>query len=297
MISSFLGCDRISRTSGGRPHDLGGAVELLEGDAVRVRFASSPWAADVIVRGSSVIASQNSIEHDHMSTLRLQAGPRAHRARDRGRGARGVGVRDRHHRANLPGAPRAGERRAPPDRRDGLRPHPHGSAAGRHRRRAAAAGGRRDGRWRRWRATSSSCWSTRRAAGVPVEALAADAKRLLREPIDLARARRRRRGAGRREPASIARRRGCRTRPGCSRCSSRTTGAAEATALAEAMNQRAPMAVRVNTARIARDDADRAARPRSTSSRARRRCRRSGWCSRRGSTRSGCRRSATGCSR
>ena len=53
-------------------------------------------------------------------------------------------------------------------------------------------------------------------AGVPVEALAADVKRLLREPIDLSRACRARTRAWAGGPAWIARRRGCRTRPGCS---------------------------------------------------------------------------------
>ena len=51
-----------------------------------------------------------------------------------------MGVRDRHHRAHVPGAPRAGQRRAPADRRDGVRTHPHGSPAGRDRRRAGGGG-------------------------------------------------------------------------------------------------------------------------------------------------------------
>src|SRR6185436_15439296 len=89
-------------------------------------------------------------------------------------------------------------------------------------------------------------------AGVPVEALAADAKRLLREPIDLARA--------------IGDDAGLGGRTGLDREATRLSyptwlfeawvedyGATEAAALAEAMNQRAPMAVRVNTARVARD--------------------------------------------
>src|SRR5215510_885804 len=83
-------------------------------------------------------------------------------------------------------------------------------------------------------------------SGVPVEALAADVKRLVREPIDLARA------AG--EDAGLG------GRTGIDREAIRLSyptwlleawvadyGAAEATALAEAMNQRAPLAVRVNT--------------------------------------------------
>ena len=89
-------------------------------------------------------------------------------------------------------------------------------------------------------------------SGVPVEALVADAKRLVREPIDLARALGDDAGLG--------------GRTGIDREATRLSyptwlmeawvadyGAAEATALAEAMNQRAPLAVRVNTARIGRD--------------------------------------------
>jgi 16S rRNA (cytosine967-C5)-methyltransferase len=89
-------------------------------------------------------------------------------------------------------------------------------------------------------------------AGVPVDALAADVKRLVREPIDLARA--------------CADDAGLEGRTGVDREATRLSyptwlleawvedyGAADATALAEAMNQRAPLAVRVNTARIGRD--------------------------------------------
>jgi 16S rRNA (cytosine967-C5)-methyltransferase len=89
-------------------------------------------------------------------------------------------------------------------------------------------------------------------AGVPIEALAADVKRLSREPIDLARA------CG--DDAGLG------GRQGIDREATRLSyptwlleawtadyGAAEASALAEAMNQRAPMAIRVNTTRIARD--------------------------------------------
>jgi len=89
-------------------------------------------------------------------------------------------------------------------------------------------------------------------AGVPVEALGADAKRLSREPIDLSRA--------------VADDAGLAGRTGVDREATRLSvptwlyeawvadyGAAEASALAEAMNQRAPLAVRVNTTRIARD--------------------------------------------
>lgn len=89
-------------------------------------------------------------------------------------------------------------------------------------------------------------------AGVPAEALAADVKRLVREPIDLARA--------------VADDAGLGARTGIDREATRLSfptwlleawtadyGAGEATALAEAMNQRAPLAVRVNTARIGRD--------------------------------------------
>jgi 16S rRNA (cytosine967-C5)-methyltransferase len=88
--------------------------------------------------------------------------------------------------------------------------------------------------------------------GVPIEALAADAKRLSREPIDLSRA--------------VADDAGLGGRTGVDREATRLSyptwlleawvadyGAAEATALAEAMNQRAPMAVRVNTTRVGRD--------------------------------------------
>ena len=91
-------------------------------------------------------------------------------------------------------------------------------------------------------------------AGVPVEALAADAKRLVREPLDLHLAR------------AVGDDAGLGGRSGLDREATRLSyptwlleawvedyGAAEATALAEAMNQRAPMAVRVNTARIARE--------------------------------------------
>ena len=89
-------------------------------------------------------------------------------------------------------------------------------------------------------------------SGVPVEALVADAKRLVREPIDLARALGDDAGLG--------------GRTGIDREATRLSyptwlmeawvadyGAADATALAEAMNQRAPLAVRVNTTRIGRD--------------------------------------------
>src|SRR3954470_65243 len=89
-------------------------------------------------------------------------------------------------------------------------------------------------------------------SGVPVEALAPDAKRLSREPIDLGRA------CG--DDAGLG------GRTGVDREATRLSyptwlleawiadyGVAEATALAEAMNQRAPLAVRVNTARIGRD--------------------------------------------
>jgi 16S rRNA (cytosine967-C5)-methyltransferase len=87
--------------------------------------------------------------------------------------------------------------------------------------------------------------------GVPVDALAADAKRLSREPIDLARACDDDAGLG--------------GRTGLEREATRLSYptwlleawmadyGAEASALAEAMNQRAPLAVRVNTARIGRD--------------------------------------------
>ncbi len=89
-------------------------------------------------------------------------------------------------------------------------------------------------------------------SGVPVEALAIDVKRLVREPFDLSRA--------------IADDAGLGGRTGLDREATRLSyptwlleawvadyGAAEATALAEAMNQRAPMAIRVNTTRIGRD--------------------------------------------
>jgi 16S rRNA (cytosine967-C5)-methyltransferase len=89
-------------------------------------------------------------------------------------------------------------------------------------------------------------------AGVPVDALAADVKRLSREPIDIGRA--------------CADDAGLGGRTGVEREATRLSyptwlleawaadyGAGEATALAEAMNQRAPMAVRVNTTRIGRD--------------------------------------------
>src|SRR5436190_7962559 len=89
-------------------------------------------------------------------------------------------------------------------------------------------------------------------SGVPVEALAADVRRLSREPIDLSRA-----GA---DDAGLG------GRSGIDREATRLSyptwlmeawvadyGAADATALAEAMNQRAPLAVRVNTTRIGRD--------------------------------------------
>jgi 16S rRNA (cytosine967-C5)-methyltransferase len=89
--------------------------------------------------------------------------------------------------------------------------------------------------------------------GVPVEALATEAKRLSREPIDLARAAA--------EDAGLA------GRTGLDREATRLSyptwlleawvadyGAAEATAIAEAMNQRAPLAVRVNTTRVSREE-------------------------------------------
>jgi 16S rRNA (cytosine967-C5)-methyltransferase len=88
--------------------------------------------------------------------------------------------------------------------------------------------------------------------GVPVEALAADVKRLSREPIDLSRA--------------LGDEAGLSGRTGVDREATRLSvptwlleawmadyGAADASALAEAMNQRAPLAVRVNTTRIGRD--------------------------------------------
>jgi len=89
-------------------------------------------------------------------------------------------------------------------------------------------------------------------AGAPVEALAADAKRLEREPLDLSRA--------------VGDEAGLGGRTGVDREATRLSvptwlleawvadyGATEASALAEAMNQRAPLAVRVNTTRVARD--------------------------------------------
>ena len=88
--------------------------------------------------------------------------------------------------------------------------------------------------------------------GIPVEALAADAKRLSRESIDLA-------------PA-VGEEAGLEGRTGFDREATRLSyptwlleawvadhGAAEASALAEAMNQRAPLAVRVNTTRVSRE--------------------------------------------
>jgi 16S rRNA (cytosine967-C5)-methyltransferase len=89
--------------------------------------------------------------------------------------------------------------------------------------------------------------------GVPVEALAADARRLLRAPVDL--------GAALGDEAGLGR------RAGLDREATRLSyptwlvemlaeqlGQAEALVLAEAMNRRAPLAVRVNTARVSRDE-------------------------------------------
>jgi 16S rRNA (cytosine967-C5)-methyltransferase len=88
--------------------------------------------------------------------------------------------------------------------------------------------------------------------GVPAEALAAEAQRVLRAPIDMALAAAEDAGLGR--------------RTGLDREAARLSyptwliemlaadmGEAEALALAEAMNRRAPLAVRVNTARIGRE--------------------------------------------
>jgi 16S rRNA (cytosine967-C5)-methyltransferase len=88
--------------------------------------------------------------------------------------------------------------------------------------------------------------------GIPAEALAADARRLARAPLDLERA------AG--DDAGLGK------RTGIDREAARLSyptwlverlaeqlGAAEALALAEAMNRRAPLAVRVNTARTSRE--------------------------------------------
>jgi len=88
--------------------------------------------------------------------------------------------------------------------------------------------------------------------GVPIEALASDATRLSREPIDLARA--------------VGEDAGLEGRTGLEREATRLSyptwlleawvadyGAAEASAIGEAMNQRAPMAVRVNTTRVSRE--------------------------------------------
>src|SRR5215831_13916674 len=89
--------------------------------------------------------------------------------------------------------------------------------------------------------------------GVPVEALAAETKRLLRAPIDLSRA------VG--DDAGLGSRRGLERE--AVRLSYPTWlcellvedhGEAEGLALAEAMNRRAPLAIRANTARIARED-------------------------------------------
>jgi 16S rRNA (cytosine967-C5)-methyltransferase len=88
---------------------------------------------------------------------------------------------------------------------------------------------------------------------VPIEALAADARRLLRAPVDL--------GAALGDEAGLGR------RTGLDREATRLSyptwlvemlaeqlGQAEALVLAEAMNRRAPLAVRVNTARVSRDE-------------------------------------------
>jgi 16S rRNA (cytosine967-C5)-methyltransferase len=89
--------------------------------------------------------------------------------------------------------------------------------------------------------------------GVPVEALAPETKRLLRAPIDLSRA------VG--EDAGLGARRGLERE--AVRLSYPTWlielfvedhGEAEGLALAEAMNRRAPLALRANTARITRED-------------------------------------------
>ena len=107
-------------------------------------------------------------------------------------------------------------------------------------------------RWLRSRATSSNCWSTRRGRVSPSRRWRRTRSGCSREPIDLARA--------------VGDDAGLGGRSGLDREATRLSyptwlleawvadyGAAEATALAEAMNQRAPMAVRVNTARIARE--------------------------------------------
>jgi hypothetical protein len=52
----------------------------------------------------------------------------------------GMGLHERRHRPRLPHPPRAGQRRAPPDLRDGLWPRALAQAALRHRRRAGARG-------------------------------------------------------------------------------------------------------------------------------------------------------------
>jgi 16S rRNA (cytosine967-C5)-methyltransferase len=86
-------------------------------------------------------------------------------------------------------------------------------------------------------------------SGVPVEALAADVRRLVRAPVDLSRA--------------IAEDAGLGKRTGIDREATRLSyptwmletfvedlGEAEALAMADAMNRRAPMAVRVNTVKV-----------------------------------------------
>ena len=89
-------------------------------------------------------------------------------------------------------------------------------------------------------------------SGIPAGALGAEARRI---GSAIRRAARRSTSSGRppRTPASgpgagwIARRCGCRTRPGSSSCFAADMGQDDAFALAEAMNRRAPMAVRANT--------------------------------------------------
>ena len=90
-------------------------------------------------------------------------------------------------------------------------------------------------------------------SGIPVEALAAETKRLAARRRSIFRAPSATRRVWARAPGSSARRCGCRTRPGCVELFVEDHGEAEGLALAEAMNRRAPLAIRANTARVTRE--------------------------------------------
>src|SRR5260370_40465522 len=145
MISSFLGCDRMSRTTGSRLQTLAARSScssatvygfgLAEGGSGVVRGAGVG-----VVAGETVAVSVCSgmlsarIAGERVAneiTKAVGAGARAD-VGDRGRVPRGMGVRLRHPRTRVSRPPRAAQRRSAPHRRDSVRPPPLGSAPGGH---------------------------------------------------------------------------------------------------------------------------------------------------------------------